>query len=457
MNTDRIEGSLEIGVEKLTAGTDGRWTQEEKDFSLGSQMVQETTDYEAQIHDVVNDVETFVGFTASGRQRDFEPPWEKVTVRPVEIRGALHFQISYFDGKQDVTKNHTPGQFGEALKATLAVGFSNYHVQSEKGDLHVRITKRGKVLISRGRPSLVRDRHRLEHNRSKNYLLTPESGKDVLQAVGIVDSDGHIKPTMQAKFRQVNAFLKLLDEKLQKPGDDVIRIVDCGCGSAFLTLSAYAYLSLVNGYRVSLVGIDQNEVLIEKCRNLATRLGWEDVSFQTSKIADYVPDHPPSIVLSLHACDTATDEALSQAVHWGAGLILAAPCCQQELAGQVQSEVHRPVLRHGILKQRTADILTDALRAQLLQIVGYQSEVIEFISTEETSKNLMIRSERKLLGSDKNSSGQRRTGRRRGDVNSAVKEYQALKAFWGVTPSLETYLGDRVTDILPAESASAVK
>jgi SAM-dependent methyltransferase len=358
--------------------------------------------------------------------------WEKVTVRPVELRGIFHYQFSYFDGKQDVTRNYAPEQLDVPLAAILDSGFANFHVQSSEGDLHVRITKKGCVLMSRGRPSLVRDRHRLEHNREKAYLLSPAAGKAVYRITGIADADGQIKPTMQAKFRQVNAFLKLMDEKLDSLGDRALRVVDCGCGSAFLTLAAFAYLNDVKGREVTLVGIDQNEALIAKCQQAASDLGWDKASFASTTIGDYSPEERPNIVLSLHACDTATDEALAQGVHWGADLIMAAPCCQQELAGQVASDLHGPVLRHGILKQRTADILTDAARAQLLQIAGYRAEVIEFISSEETSKNLMIRAEKAVVG----------------DIEPTVRAYQDLKAFWSISPSLEGYLGDVVAERL---------
>ena len=246
----------------------------------------ETVEYVRALREAVDDVESFASFTASGRQRGFEPVWEKITIRPVELKGCRHYQVSYFDGKQDITKNYLPEQFSDPLNQILKVGFAHFHVRNDLGDLHVRITKRGKALISRGRPSLQRERRHLEHNRPKSYLLTPEEGRDVLDAVGILDQDGRIKPTMQAKFRQVNAFLKLMKDKLESQ-QDALHIVDCGCGSAFLTFAAYAYLSRVRKQEVTLTGIDQSESLIAKCQDLASRLGWDRVSFVTTRIADY--------------------------------------------------------------------------------------------------------------------------------------------------------------------------
>jgi len=377
-------------------------------------------------------VDTLIGFTASGRQRNHQPQWEKVTVRPVEIGGVLHYQVSSFDGRQDATRNHRVEEFGGVFANILGEGFANLHVQSLGGDVHARITKRGKVLISRGRPSAEQAERILEHNRTKQHLLTPDNAPDVLKAVGILSEDGQIKPTMQRKFRQVNAFLKLLEGKLSALANETIRIVDCGCGSAFLTLCTYALLAHVRERDVRVVGIDRNEGLIDKCRRLSKGLGWDHVTFEACSIADYTPDQSPHVVFSLHACDTATDEAIAQAVHWNADLIVAAPCCQQELSAQVTSDVHQPVLTHGILKQRTADILTDAIRAQLLRIVGYDAEVVEFISSEDTSKNLMIRAE-------KGQASQK---------EPLVLAYKDLKRFWQVDPALEHLLGSQVAEHL---------
>ena len=383
------------------------------------------------VREAVECVDTLIGFTASGRQRNASPRWMRVVVRPVQLGGRLHFQFSYFDGKQDITKNYDLNELDTPIDEVLREGLANYHVQTKEGDLHVRITKKGKILTSRGRCSGIQSRHQFEHNRTRNHLLTPDNGREVLVAVGILDRDGCVKPTMQPKYRQVNAFLQLLGDRLEGIDADPVRIVDCGCGSAFLALSAYAYLTDVRGRAATLVGVDWNERLIEKCRGMVVNLGWSEVLFEQVAIADYNPKQRPHIVLSLHACDTATDEALAQGVHWDADLLMAAPCCHQELSGQLESDLHRAVLRHGILKHRTAEILTDALRAQLLRIAGYRSEVIEFISTEETAKNLMIRAVKDG-----------------GDVEEAVREYVELKTFWGVEPSLEKMLGEKVAVLL---------
>jgi SAM-dependent methyltransferase len=236
---------------------------------------------------------------------------------------------------------------------------------------------------------------------------------------------------MHAKFSQINEFLKLLEhtEELDAFEKTPVNILDCGCGSAYLSFAAYHYLNDVRGIPARLVGIDVNETLIQKDNAESEQLGYTDACFQRSSIIDYEPDVPPDIVLALHACDTATDEAIAQGIRWQSRLILCAPCCHHHLQKQLQAvEPFEPVFRHGILKQRMGDILTDAFRALILRMLGYKTDVVEFVSPEHTDKNLMIRAVKR---------GQQ-------DTAQFVQEYIKLKNYWHVTPYLETLLGDRL-------------
>jgi SAM-dependent methyltransferase len=310
--------------------------------------------------------------------------------------------------------------------------------------VHVRITKRGKTLITRGKPSASPAAASLSHDRSKRYPLAADRPDPFLQAIGIMGETGRVRASMQGKFHQINEFLRLMwevfdqgrrAEAARRSGDrpsHPIHIVDCGCGNAYLTFAAYHYLNHLQGIAASVTGVDVRPEAIAHCRQLAQSLGWQGLDFHLSRIADFTPDAPPDIVVSLHACDTATDEAIAQGIIWGSRVILAAPCCQHELQEQLRAAVMRPVLRHGILKERTADILTDALRALALRIMGYRTEVVEFVSPEHTSKNLMIRATRESKPGDR----------------ALVREYQELKAFWGVKPAIETLLGDRLIALL---------
>ena len=394
-------------------------------------VTEHSDDYRAAVVEGVLDEEKFLRLTASGRQRGASLPWVKVVVRPVLVRGRRRVQFSYFDEKKDTTKNY----FGKALvgklEELLAMPFRQFHVQSTTGDLYARITKKGKALITRGKPSRHEREPALSHDRVKRYPI-PADGSDVfLQALGIVGASGGVHAAMQGKFRQVNEFIKLLAEMLG-PEDltgEMLEIVDCGCGNAYLTFGAYHYLTHLRGVPTRVVGVDANEETIEGCLRLRDSLGWEGLEFQVSRIADFSPARRPDMVLGLHACDTATDEAIAQAILWGSRVVLAAPCCQHELHSQLKSPLFGPVLRHGILKERTADILTDAFRALVLRIMGYRTDVVQFVDPEHTAKNVMIRARKGLKPGDRR----------------FVREYEELKRFWGVAPCIEGLLGERLT------------
>jgi SAM-dependent methyltransferase len=386
------------------------------------------TDYRARLAAAVLDEQTFLRLTASGRTRGSGAPWIKVVVRPVLVRGRRRIQFSYFDGKKDITKSYFGDELTGKLDELLAMPFRQFHLQSTTGDLYVRISKQGKVLVGKARASLTDREPHLEHDRTKRRLLPADSHDTFLRALGITDQSGKPRAGMQGKFHQINEFLRLTQRLLAAEGTarDAIEIVDCGCGNAYLTFAAYHYLSHLHGLPARVTGIDTNGETIANCNRLRDSFGWEGLEFRVARIAGFVPSRPPDVVLSLHACDTATDEAIAQGVRWGSRGIVAAPCCQHELHDQLKAPVFRPVLRHGILRQRTADILTDALRALVLRIMGYRTDVVEFVSPEHTSKNLMIRAEK---------------GLRPGQA-AFVREYQELKQFWGVEPVLEELLGE---------------
>ncbi len=241
-------------------------------------------------------------------------------------------------------------------------------------------------------------------------------------------ADGRIRANQQRKFRQINEFLRLIDEtgEIDKVTSRPLRVVDLGCGSAALTFATYHYLTAVKGRAVSMTGVDTKAHLMERHAATAAQLGWDGLRFAAARISDYRPDAPADVVLALHACDTATDEALARAIRWRSRLIFSAPCCHHHLQAQLAAaetpSPFRPVLRHGILRERLGDALTDALRAHILRLLGYRAEVLEFVAVEHTPKNLMIRAVH--------------TGAP--PTAALVAEYQALKAYWGVTPYLET-------------------
>jgi len=374
--------------------------------------------------------DSFLRLTLSDKPSETPTPWTKITARPVLVKGRRQIQFAYFSATQSVTKNYAGPELTGRLAEALAILFRQIHVQTTSGDIHVRITRKGKALLTKGKPSRPADELVGPHNRPKHYPLTADGPDEFLQAIGVMTDRGKVRPTMQGKFRQISEFLKLVGQMI--PPDDTrpdgVDIVDCGCGAAYLTFAAYHYLNHVQGIEARVVGVDSNQEIIGKCCKLRDSLRWDGLDFSVSTIAEFTPEAPPDVVLSLHACDTATDEAIARAVVWQSRVILAAPCCQHELHSKLDAPLFRPVLRHGILKQRTADILTDAFRALVLRITGYRTDVVEFVSPEHTSKNLMIRAKR---------------GVRPGD-EAIVRQYVDLKSFWQVEPCIEGLLGETI-------------
>ncbi len=358
-------------------------------------------------------------------------PWLRVVVRPVELQGTCHLQFSYFDQRKNVTKNCTADEALARLDELLAAGYAGIHLSTATEEIDVRTTKKGKVVVGRHKAEPTAPEP-TAHNRVKNVPLPEGRADHLLEVMGILTSDGRVRPTMRAKFTQINECLKLLahvldDAGLRSPGRDV-EILDCGCGSSFLTFAVHHYLNDVLGIPARVRGVDVNEDVIRKSVARSEHLGAEGIAFACGRIA--AADARPDIVLALHACDTATDDALALAVAAEAKIILGAPCCHHHLNDQLRAEgpavVLRPLLRHGILRQRTADLLTDAFRALALRIMGYRTEVIEFISPEHTARNLMIRAVR---------------GAPVGEA-ALVREYLEMRRFWDVLPYIERALGE---------------
>ena len=379
-------------------------------------------DYKTTIRNVIVDECNFLKLTLGGKPAEDASPWIKVIVRPVQVKGRRKMQFSYFDGKKDITKNYSGDEVLSRLDEVLAIPFSRIHLHSTAGDINVKITKKGTPMLTRTKASPAEETV-LAHDHVKDQPLP--ANDPFLQSIGIANERGEIRPGMQAKFRQVNQFLRIIRQTVPKI-EPPIRVVDCGCGSAYLTFAAYHYLRDILSLQVEVLGIDVSEELIAKCSSQRDSLGWKDIGFQVARIADFEPETPPNVVLSLHACDTATDEAIAKGILWGSEVILAAPCCQHELHDQLHLPEFRPVLRHGILKERLADILTDAFRASVLRIMGYRTSVIEFVSPDATSKNLMIRAEKGVKPGD----------------SRHISEYKQLKKLLNVSPCIERLLGE---------------
>ena len=394
------------------------------------------TEYRQWAKDQIRDETRFIKAVFSGRRHGQEQQWRRVVVRPVLLRSKRQLQVSYFDEKRDITKNYTGDKIPSLLDELLTLPFSHLTLQTTERETQVRISKKGKIYMQEKTIDQPRPLPSMAHDRQKDALLSIENAGEFLNAIGILTPDGRIKSSMQRKYRQINEFLRLIVETraFEQITHSPIAIVDCGCGSAHLTFAVYHYLSTVMQIPAQITGVDIKTDLLEQQTQLARRLRWDGIKFHNSAIIDFTPDTQPDIVLALHACDTATDEALAQAIRWDSHMIFSAPCCHHNLQAQIEQQVmpqvFKPVLRHGILKERLGDVLTDSFRAQLMRVMGYRTEVIEFISAEHTDKNLMIRGVKTSHP---------------GDLG-AIKEYQELKAYWHVQPYLEKLLTDVITD-----------
>jgi SAM-dependent methyltransferase len=395
--------------------------------------------YKALITAAVLDEESFVRLTLKGIVRGPAVQWQKIVVRPVEVRGRRMLQFAYFDAKQDTTKNYYGPEAEARLAEVLAIPFSAIVAQTTAEDLQIQLTKKGKALVHRHRhaPELAPAPPDLAHNRAKAVPLPPDRPDAFLEAVGIMGADGQIRPYMQGKLAQINEFIKLVDAsgELDRFERSPIEVLDAGCGSSYLTFALHHYLNDVRGLPARLVGVDVNAELIDKVAAQAQQLDRADIGFACSSIGAFEPVAPPDLVVALHACDTATDEAIARAIGWGARLLVCAPCCHHHLNAQLTAgsdAVFRPVLRHGILRERLADILTDTFRALALRIMGYRTDVIEFVAAEHTAKNIMIRAVKAVAPGDP----------------QFVREFLDLKRFWGVTPYIETLLGEPFQELL---------
>ncbi|MDI6909312.1 SAM-dependent methyltransferase [Nocardioides sp.] len=398
-----------------------------------------------RMRDHLLDPDALVKAVASGRQKGSRPTWRRAELRYVDLKAGRHLQVTTYDETQAHTANHalapSDGQSAarDAVDTLLDEPFANWHVDTTTQTHQLRVTKKLEAVVhttDRAEPVEVER----GHDRDKSRLL-PEDDP-VFVALGISDESGRLKPSRQAKYRQVEEFLRLLDSSvtdaldkghLRRPTvEEPLRIADLGCGNAYLTFAAERFLSGVRGLPVRLTGVDVKEQSREHNATIAERLGVgarQGVSFVVGTIGAVELDPAPEVVLALHACDTATDEALAQAVSWGAQLVLAAPCCHHDIAAQLRrSPTPSPyamITRHGILRERLADTLTDALRASLMRQQGYRVDVVQFVESQHTPRNTMLRAVR---------AGAPVKG------GSVRKEYDDLVDTWGISPALARLL-----------------
>ena len=326
----------------------------------------------------------------SGCRRKDAP--SRVRIRPVEVKGEILYQASVPEGAKMLHRNYRREELVGFLKESLDGTYSQLQVQGRQADGGVLVSKKGKHTV-KIKPHEVKENTKiLSHNRVKQYILPQGKPVPFLVDLGVMTREGRVREAAYDKYRQINRFLEFIQDVLPKlPKDREITIVDFGCGKSYLTFAMYYFFRELKGYQVKIIGLDLKEDVIRRCSRLAEEYGYDNLQFLQGDIAGYEGLEKADMVVTLHACDTATDFALAKAVQWDAKVILSVPCCQHELNGKIRNDLLAPVLKYGILKERMSALITDGIRANLLESAGYSVQILEFIDMEHTPKNLLIR------------------------------------------------------------------
>ena len=300
------------------------------------------------------------------------------------------YQAEKFTETQAFHENLKANQISLFSYTCMEEGFKQLNAWDDSFEYSIKISKKGKVFYNRSKASDTVKTNKA-NNRQKTYFLEEGTAIPPLVDMGVFSKNGKVINSMYDKYRQINKFLQFIDEAIDKANLTKLNIVDFGCGKSYLTFVVYYYLTYVKKIDVTMTGLDLKEDVIKKCQETAKRYGYEKLSFKVGDVAVYESDTPVDMVITLHACDTATDYALYHAIRWNTKIIISVPCCQHELNSQIESDDFSILTRYGLLKERTAAIMTDAIRGNLLEYCGYKTQILEFIDFTHTPKNLLIR------------------------------------------------------------------
>ncbi|GAB6107558.1 class I SAM-dependent methyltransferase [Fusibacter bizertensis] len=359
----------------------------------------------------------------SNVKKGVEKTFLKVDIKPVEIKGEVLFQVSYQYEQKIIHENMRELELLKKIENLLGAYFKQAQIFSVGADYQILFNKKGMGTTIKKPPT--RFSVNISHNRQKNYLIPEGVPCDFMQYLGVMDDQGKVIKKRYDKFRQLNKYLEFVEDALSYLPEEPT-IIDFGCGKAYLTFALYYYLVKIKQMKVKIIGLDLKEDVIEYCNSVASKLNYEGLSFQKGDIKDFSFAGQVDMVVSLHACDTATDEAIGKAVGWGAKVIYAVPCCQHELFNQLNNDTMMPLLKHGIVKDKLTTIVTDTLRACALESVGYNVQMVEFIDLEHTPKNILIRG---FLS-------QKSIEQKREDY----KVYEDFKLTWHVNPRIDGVL-----------------
>lgn len=324
----------------------------------------------------------------------------KIKIRPILIKGEILFQETVYQGTQVFHTNREKEDMYLKILIYIEQDFKQLEGESTSERVTVLVSKKGKCTVKVVKKVKAKQEDgeimpMLSHNRSKQYILAEGTPIPFLVELGVQTKEGRIVRSRYDKWRQINRYLEFVEDILPSlPDDREIKIIDFGCGKSYLTFALYYYLHELKGYDISVTGLDLKADVIAHCSQLADRYGYDKLKFLQGDIAKYESESYVDMVVSLHACDTATDYAIKKAVDWKAKVIFAVPCCQHEVNKQIQNEIFAPALKYGLIRERMAALFTDAIRAGLLEEMGYDTQILEFIDMEHTPKNILIRAVR---------------------------------------------------------------
>lgn len=352
----------------------------------------------------------------------------KVKLRPVMVKEQISYQAESFVGTKVYHTNLAPAELAEYMERLMTEDFKQLEMEAESEKVTALVSKKGKVTINRKKKQQTKKltAEDMSHNKKKQYVLPKDIPVPFLVDLGVQTQEGKIVNARYDKFRQINRYLEFVRDILPSlPKDRTLTIIDFGCGKSYLTFALYYYLKVVNQYDIRVIGLDLKEDVIAKCNELSKKYGYDGLTFHVGDISTYEGVDEVDMVVTLHACDTATDYALEKAVRWNAKVILSVPCCQHEVNKQIACKELEPVLKYGLIKERISALITDAVRANLLEEQGYETQILEFIDMEHTPKNILIRAVKKQ--------GMRYQNRNQTSV-------EQLEAFLQISPTLEKLL-----------------
>lgn len=366
--------------------------------------------------------QNIINIVISNQKKKDENSYNKVSIKPFISGDKLMYQFAYVFAKKTTHKNIESSHLFEEIQAELNNNFKQAVIFTVSADYQI-LTNKDSIKILKQKPS-KKPELILSHNKKKNYLISEGEPCEFLVRLGVMDEKGRVYNNKFDKFRQINKFLEIVSDTVSSfETKESLNIIDFGCGKAYLTFALYHYLVNTLGFKVNIAGLDLKEDVIDYCNSVASDLGWNTLKFFKGEIKNFDGFDSVDMVVTLHACDTATDDAIIKAVNWNTSVLLTVPCCQHELFNQLESNIMNPMLKHGLVKERLSSLITDSMRANILEIKGYSVQMLEFIDIEHTPKNIMIRAIKTNKSTEK-----------------AVSEYQVFKNFWNIKPYLEKQL-----------------